>query len=197
MEVLNTISYAVTAAATVALFVGAILAWRTAKKTLKQMELDSKAQTRPYVHVRLEPSIGGSKAWDLVLSNTGRTVAKNVRFTVSPKPTREDDVTRDMAALASTRQHLAPDTQVRSFWDLGPTNEDDETTNRGFVGEHIVTISYDDQEGEEYADTFKLDASAFKMTPVGWEGAKNDKQGTIEDRLNNIVRAISELRRNQ
>lgn len=197
MGIVNTISYAVTAAATVALFVGAILAWRTAKKTLKQMERDSKAQTRPYVHVRLEPSIGGSKAWDLVLGNTGRTVAVDVFFTVSPEPTREDDVTRDMATLASTGQHLAPNCSIRSFWFLGPVNNDDKTTNRGFEGEHLVTLAYKDQQGEDYTDSFKLDAAAFKMTPVGWEGSKSNKQGTIEDRLNNIVRAISELRRNQ
>src|SRR5699024_5915816 len=186
----------VTALATALLVWGAFAAWHAARDTLEQMKEDSKLQTRPYVHVRLEPSIGKSRAWDVVLSNTGRTIAQNVRFEVTPWPTREDLVTRDMATLSNSGQHLAPNTHIRTYWYLGPVPDQDTRTNRGFEGEHTVTVHYENQENERYTDIFALDESAFKMTPLGGMGVNLGDQASDEaKKLSEILRAINELRR--
>lgn len=86
------LSAAVTALATVGLVWGAFAAWKAAKATLDQMKADSMAQTRPYLQARLEYSMGGSQAADLVIRNTGLTAAREVIITIDDIPAESDDV---------------------------------------------------------------------------------------------------------
>ncbi|NUL43868.1 hypothetical protein F7P69_01450 [Cellulosimicrobium funkei] len=60
-----------------------------------------------------------------------------------------------------------------------------------------LTYRGDDEAVPNFKDEYALDMSINGRTPLGWEGAKADGQGPVANRLNEVVRALSELRRNQ
>lgn len=53
-----------------------------------------------------------------------------------------------------------------------------------------------DEPDEWFEDSFPLDVTSVGMTPLGWGGREKKGQDTLVDRLNDVVRALSELRRN-
>lgn len=186
----------VTALATVGLVLGAVVAWRTAKKTLDQMKADSTAEARPYVHAWIVPSIGGRQAWDLLIKNTGRTSARNLRVTVSEWPP-VDALTAELRKLFDAGHTLPPQSTLRTYWYLGPRDQDGSTGSTGFDIPANLTVQYQGlEEGEIYSDTFRLDATIVGMTPSGASGV-NLKAGSsqTDKKLNEIVIALNNMRR--
>lgn len=194
---LTAIGTLITAAATVGLVLGAIGAWKTAKATLEQMEKDSKAEARPYLNARLETSIGSTHATDLVIRNTGRTAARDVTTSINYWPDRSDAVTEALKKLMETPQTIPPNTSIRSYWNLDTTGE----SSDGNLGIQIPTVMHlyyrGDDPDEWFEDSYPLDTTSLGLTPLGWSGSKSSRQGALANRLNEVVRAISELRRNQ
>lgn len=123
---LTAIGTLITAGATVGLVVGAFMAWHAAKSTLEQMKADSKAEARPYLYARLEYSMGGSQAADLVIRNTGRTAARGVTISIDKWPDRSDDVTAALKKMMETPQTLPPNVSLRSYWNLDVTGTETE-----------------------------------------------------------------------
>lgn len=187
-----------TALATVGLVVGAYFAWKAAKATLDQMKQDSAAQTRPYVHARLERSMGADQGTDLIVTNVGRSTARGLTMEINQWPSREDDVTKALRKMMAWQRDLPPGTQLRTYWDLDATK----TKKDGNLGIQIpvvmrMTYCGDDETMPQFEDEYALDTSVNGRTPLGWEGAKTRGQGSVANRLNEVVRALSELRRNQ
>ena len=191
------VSSVITALATVGLVWGAFAAWHAAKQTLSQMRRDSAAQARPYVHARLERSMGANQGTDLIVSNVGRSTARNLSMEIDHWPAREDDLTAALQAMMNARRDLPPGVQLRTFWDMDSTR----TKASGTLGMQepaTITLTYSGDEGgtAQYSDQYVLDMSINGMTPLGWEGERKTGQGSVADRLNDVVRALSELRRN-
>lgn len=99
--------------------------------------------------------------------------------------------------MMETRQTIPPHASLRSYWNLDVTG----THTDGNLGIQIPTVMHlryrGDQLDEWFEDSFPLDVTIMGMTPIGWSGSKSSQQGPLENRLNDVVRAISELRRNQ
>lgn len=195
LDILNTLAALITAVATVGLVLGAFKAWQTAKKTLKQMEEDSKAQSRPYVHAWIVPSVGGGQAWDLVIKNTGRTSARKLKVTVSDWPA-EDALTGELRKLFDAGHTLPPQSTLRTYWSLGLRDQSGSTGSTGFDIPSDLTVQYQGLEEEVYSDTFRLDTTILGMTPVGASGV-NLKAGSsqADKKLNEIVIALNNMRR--
>lgn len=202
-EWIATIAAAVTAIATLGLVIGAVLAWHTAKKTLDQMRQDSAAQTRPYVYAKLEPSMGGRQAWDLVIKNVGQTAAKDLTLVASAWPENDDDAVRDLKKLFATPRTLPPGTSIRSYWNLDFLNQDP-SQNKGVTDPVTVTVKYvgtSQKKGpgyEPFSEDYELDPTAVGMTPLGWPGKsiRDDKPSPYLVKLQEILIALGELRRN-
>jgi len=194
LNLINTVAASVTAIATVGLVVGAILAWREARRTLDQMKSDSAAQARPYVHAEIVPSIGGARAWDLIIKNTGKSAARNLRATASDWPTDEDKVTGDLRTVFDRERILPPGSTIRQYWYVG-TREPGENT--GFDIGTELTLTYTDSEGhKKYTDTFHLDINEFKMTPMGGAGVElKSGYSQADKKLSEIVSALNNMRR--
>lgn len=87
-----------TAIFTLGLVVVAVIAWRTARKTLEastrasqaaeaaneQARLDSIEQTRPYIYVELVPSLAGIGQFDVRITNVGRSTARSLTLATPP-----------------------------------------------------------------------------------------------------------------
>lgn len=166
---------------------------------LDHLRADSAAQTRPYVYAKLEPSMGSGHAWDLVIRNTGQTSARNLTLEASHWPERDDAATVELKKLFSTPRALPPGTSIRTYWNLDPAGKDDGQT-AGVTVPVTVKLTYtglDDNTDEPFKDSFELDHTAVGMTPQGWQGIELPPGASPTDKkLREIVRSLSELRRN-
>lgn len=184
----------ITAGLTFGLLVTAWWAASAARETLSQMRRDSAGQredsaraTRPYVGIRIAPSIGGSDTWDLILHNSGRTSAHGLRMDIEPDGAN-DPFAKQIRRLAQSGQTLHPGSSLRSFWKL----EASKPGSIGF-GRATVTVHYSDSEGKPYSELpVVLDPNDMGHTPMPDHGAETDDEDTGRD----IVLALRAIARN-
>lgn len=204
----------VTAILSLLLVIGAYLAWRVAKATLeqskaanRQMELDSVEQTRPFVYAHLVPGIAGVGTWDLLLTNTGRSPARNLTIDCDEWPEKDDVFTAPLRTLFSTPRSLPPGATIRTFWKVGvskpgATWEDGTSEPMGMAKGATLKLEYssDDPSKPTYCDEYRLDDSILGQTPAAYRGP-NPKQGldSAQQDLHSMLAAIAsnigELRR--
>jgi hypothetical protein len=202
-----------TAILSLGLLVGAVLAWRVAKATLdqskaahRQMEKDSVEQTRPYVYAHLVPGLAGTSTWDLLITNTGKSTARELLIDCDPWPEIDDELTGPLRKMFSTPQSLPPGVSLRTMWKLGlGENErwaDGTTDPAGIASGATLRLTYtsDDASKPSYRDVYRLDDSVIGMTPVPSTGpAAKPGLTAAEKDLHNVLRAatlhLGELRR--
>lgn len=187
----------VTATATAGLVVGAILAWHTAKRTLRQMEADSEAQARPYLTAEVIPSLGGPPSWDLVVRNLGRSAATDVHARFCPPPSNpEDEIVREVTAILGAGGTIAPSSTLRLYWRLGETPGATKVSGAdGFVDDVSLVLTYAGVNGKSYTETFPLRAAS--MTPLPDEGPQRsrDTATSFEERQRSaLIRAVNSIR---
>lgn len=195
LDLWTTIGSLFTAAFTLALVITAVWAGRIAVGTLRQMKTDSIAQTRPYVYAHVVPSLGGTRAWDLILKNTGQSSAYQLEITVDAWP-ETDILTKSLEKLFNTPQTLPPDCAIRTFWFLGPS-ENRAASPVGFDQPTRLCVTYrgNPNDGPTYTDSFQLDVTALGMTPMGGAGIDLPLDATPhEKKMSEIVGAINNLR---
>ena len=143
-----------TAIFTLGLVVVAVIAWRTARKTLEastrasqaaeaaneQARLDSIEQTRPYIYVELVPSLAGIGQFDVRITNVGRSTARSLTLGYSAWPEHLDDVGESVRTLFETPRSLPPGCSIRAYWLLRAKGRfSDGTTEAGIASEGTVT----------------------------------------------------------
>lgn len=190
-------------AALAALLVAVVTAW-VGIRTLRQSKRDSIDKSRPYVFVKLEPSIGGKHVWDLVIKNVGLTSAYELTLLNSQWPEYEDDVTRELKRLFATPRTLPPGTSIRTYWNLDPMKKDD-GKNAGITDPTKVRVCYEGPEQvgwrnktEKYGETFEVDHTSIGMIPVGSKGItipEGEREPKVV-KLQELLMAVNELRRN-
>lgn len=204
----------VTAIITFGLFVGALLAWQVAADTLDhakraqdQLRRDSIEQTRPYVYAQLVPGIAGLATWDLIITNTGKSIARNLTIECDAWPEKDDVVTGPLRKLFSSPQSLPPGTNIRTFWQLGiPAGHKDEngsTDPTGVVGRADITLHYssDDPANPSYTDSFSVDPELFaRAVPGPFTGPDprttlDEGEKDLHSMLAAVAHNIAEMRR--
>lgn len=202
-----------TAIISLGLLVGALLAWRVARATLdqskrthEQMEKDSIEQTRPYVYAHLVPGLAGMTTWDLVITNTGKSTARNLTIMCDTWPDIDDELSKSLRKMFETPQSLPPGVSLRTMWKLSldegqrwSDGTDDPAGIAAGAGLHLSYTS-DDPSKPSYTDHYRLDDSVIGMTPVPSTGPRVNATFTpAETQLHNILREaaihIGELRR--
>ncbi|MFH6687318.1 hypothetical protein QVL82_00565 [Cellulosimicrobium funkei] len=178
-----------TAIFTLGLVVVALIAWRTAKKTLEasirasqaaeaaneQARLDSIEQTRPYVYVEVLPGLAGHGSFDLRITNAGRSSAREMTLSHSDWPEHPDDVTSSIRTLFETPRSLPPGCSLRTMWSLRGDFTDG-TSEAGVTTEGRVTVSYtsDDPSRPSYVDAYDIAPQKAGLWPVPEDGPNPD-----------------------
>lgn len=166
--------------------VGQMAAAEASKLASEQNERDSRAATRPYVYAEVVPGLGGSATWDLVLRNHGRTTARNLLVVTD---WAKDDFAKKLSQFCSTERDLPPGASLRLFWRVedpngGPASGQEPVTK--------VDLTYEDDQGGHWRESYVADCSYGKATPAPQEG---DNAGGGEDKhirnINFALRAIA------
>lgn len=214
MEALAAWSNLATAVFTAALAVMAYFAWRAAKETLaasrrasaaaeaanEQARRDSIEQTRPYVSAQIVPSLAGIQSYDVRITNSGRSSARNLTLEFDAWPSELDDVARAVRTLFETQRTLPPGTSLRSFWRL-EDNFTDGTTEAGMPKKGTIRVRYtsSDPSAPEYSDEFGVDLESAGLWPVPEAGPNPDNLNAEQRKFyalgQALVRRIGELAR--
>ncbi len=203
-----------TAVFTAALAAMAFFAWRTAKATLdasrraseaaeaanEQARRDSIEQTRPYVYVEVIPGLWGVGAYDVRISNSGRSTARQVTLEFDSWPEAPDDIAQEVQRLFATPRTLPPGTTLRAIWRIeGHLADGTREAGMGTDGQIAVSYTSDDPSQPSYSDVFDVMISNSGLWPVAEEGpTADDLKGDIRKfyRLGQVlVRRVGELGR--
>ena len=214
-EQLTAWSTAATAALTLVLVVAAFVAWNTAKDTLEasrrasgaaeaaneQARLDSVERTRPYVFVEVVPGLAGVRTFDIRISNSGQSAARDLTLDYDAWPDKLDDVAETVRTLFGTPHTLPPGTSLRAMWRL-TGNFTDGTTEAGLGTAGTITAHYtsSDPAAPRYTEQFSVPIDNSGNWPVPEEGAppRDEMQGEalqFYKLAQVLVRRIGELGR--
>ncbi len=193
-----------TAVGTVGLLIAAIAGGKIALRTLRQMERDSQAQTRPYLYASLAPSLAGGSIYDLVIENTGASTARSVRVLCPEFPSKPDDIAKKLGVFLNLEHTIPPKVRLRNYWRLelaeGHTWEGGGTSPVGMPGQAAITLNYSDDFGHDYIDTFHVDKRTIDFAPTPRKGPKVSSDVSTDQKdthkmLAVIAEAIGEIRR--
>ena len=186
---LTAIGTGLTALATAGLW---LVGWRTlggARDQLRLLQEQGKAEARPYVVLEVVPGFHSAPAMDLIVRNTGRSMAREVVLETKPWASRgeADHITERLLAFMKAPRLLAPGSRFRVMWSYEKDGKP-----AGAPTSQKVTAVYHDDAGVEYRDeySFVLD-ELLAASPVPTSGPRVTSG---EDRaLQNIDRAVRTL----
>ncbi|MEE3851928.1 hypothetical protein VZC37_16420 [Gordonia sp. LSe1-13] len=112
----------VTARATVGLALVAAATLGGAQTQLQLLREQAVREGRPYVVAEVVPGLHGAGFTDLVVANTGRTIAHDVTVDVGPLTKRngDDHISDALHRYLSTPRTLAPGARHRVMWRMEP-----------------------------------------------------------------------------
>jgi len=141
----------------------AALAAVYARKQVAEARITREEQAQPFVLVDFQPSRVGSIFMDLVIKNTGATLARNVRVMFDP-PLRasvhETAPSRDVALSAMLTRGiptLPPGVEHRSLFERMPTLHDREDLPR----QYEAVVTFNDSRQREYTLRYELDLEIY------------------------------------
>lgn len=155
----------VTATTAVVAVIGGLTTATVAIKSLRHTRADSRARTRPMLSAELK--ISGDLHSNLVIKNSGASIARNVTIVFDP-PLPNDEYSSDgqgnVARLINQRYQApipvwVPGREMENFyWIRDQDSPDDAPLSvDGVPNEVVATISYSDDQGRTYCDRFPLD----------------------------------------
>lgn len=185
----------VTAFATSLLAIFAFTAFRASVAQLKLLSADSKRQTRPYVNVDLSPGLHGAGFWDITIENVGRSIARNVRLDPGPLKARDSDdhISENLAAFLARPLTLPPGARRRVMWRM---EADEHRTVAGADSDVAVEVTYSDDQGETFSDTFNVTVEGYGIvapSPTTGRSVSGGGRTRTEESLANIERVLRTL----
>jgi hypothetical protein len=152
---------AVSAIASVATFVGGLIAVLVAFNQIRSARKIHDDQVRPYVIVDIEPNLSSWMLQDLVIRNIGQTAAVECRIQLDPRPTRAVDQNTetlgDAKVLNEPISMLAPGREIRLFFDSLS-----ERIGTDLPMQYTATVTYKSHATKEHwTETYTLDVAAL------------------------------------
>ncbi|GAA1726852.1 hypothetical protein GCM10009793_24820 [Brachybacterium phenoliresistens] len=202
MQVLESVAAVVTAGATVLLAIYAYSTAKAAKDTLMESRKASKLSARPYVSVAVLPGLQGTGRWDLVLENTGRSLARDVRVKLldGVKPLEGGVIGDDLTRWLSQPHTLAPGARIRIMWRWNEGREGSSAQADGMPSRSRVALSYRSTDGTEVygaGEVYEIETDLFgKASPAPQQGSRvgpSPSESQQTRALKNIDRAIRAL----
>lgn len=171
-----------TLVAAVAAIIAVIVAWwqlRLAAEDFRDKteveRANSDAQTRPYLALDVVPGIAGNSSFDLVISNQGKTFAREIAISIEglhfEAQSSGDELGPALGRLFEQKFELAPGARRRVFWRIPESNG----SPRGDIGTPVaatILVDYvwvrdDGRSPEHYSDRLAYDLTEYpKLTPV-------------------------------
>lgn len=155
-------------------------------------------QSRPYVFAQLKPGLAGLGTWDLVLSNSGKSNARNLTIECPELPDEDDDITGPLRRFFSGGQTLPPGATLRTYWSITPPKggsfKDGTRATVGMPKRATLTVSYtsDDPIHPAYVDSFTIDEDTIGLTPAPADGhVVPDNLEPGEKNLHKMLAAIA------
>lgn len=194
-EWLTAFAATVTAVATLLLAWFAFIAFRASVAQLKLMSADSARQTRPYVNIDLSPGLHGIGFWDITIENLGHSIAREVRIDAGQMCARDadDHISEPLAEFFARGLTLPPGARRRVMWRM---EAGEGRTVAGADGDVTLTVTYADDQGTRYVDTFDVAVDGYgSVCPSPTTGPKVSSGGRSkgEESLANIDRALRTL----
>lgn len=194
--------------ALVALIVTFRQVWLTAgqiRDTARQEARNSEDRTRPYLSLDIVPSLAGKPAIDLVVSNPGRSTARNIKVGVDghdfgPLSDR-DKIGPALGRLFEHGFDLAPGTRRRFFWHFPASPSSSPSGEHGAPSRGSLRATYGWQAGDdrpERAFEERIDYNAedlMILAPIPWTGPKASSDAEDES-VQNIVHSLRALAQN-
>lgn len=149
----------------------ALLAAEAARAANEQARLDSLERTRPYVFIEMLPGLAGVNSFDLRITNSGKSAARNLTMDYSDWPENLDGVGIPMRRLFETPRTLPPGGSLRVMWQLLGEFADG-STEVGMPSDGRITASYtsDDASEPEYRETSDVMIDNSGLWPVPDDG---------------------------
>ncbi|MBH0110985.1 hypothetical protein I6E81_12480 [Salinibacterium sp. NG22] len=204
---------AVTAIGTLATAAFTALLWWVAKRALggtnTQLQLlreQAERDGRPYVTADVVPGMHGGGSWDLVISNSGRSIALDTKFAfdVWPRGGKDDHVSEDLIRFLKEPQTLVPGARKRVVWRSQIKRSGTPAFSVGAPEGHTLVLTYSDELGKQYRTEFSFNSSTIgAAAPMPQEGSRTtaglgDQRAILTDidyALRTLNIHVGELRR--
>lgn len=164
---------------------------------VKQAERDG----RPYIAADVVPGLHGPGAWDLVVTNNGKSAARNVRYSFDDWDAKGDDdrITDRLKRYLRMPHLMVPGARHRVMWRTVHIRNS-ETIAAGMDASAGITITYDDDRGKSFSDHYDFDVEALSAaSPAPAEGSAKIGTGrelaNIDLAIRNLSMHLGELRR--
>jgi hypothetical protein len=202
----------VSAWATSAAVLVALVASCIALLQLRHIRKDSRDRTRPYVHLDVVPGLHGPGSWDLVLENKGASTAVDVIVDagrINPQ-SKDDNIASTVPQYLLAPKTLVPGARRRIRWGYRLVDEEgNEKLRMGVLDPHKLTVTYLDEwrdrfwwrRWRKYKAAFTVgDAFMLPVFPAPTEGnTSTANDDTVLKDINLALRALNthvgELRR--
>jgi len=203
-----------TAAAVIVAIVAITLTYMQIRITTKQIRdaadreaENSEAQTRPYIGLDVVPGLAGHSSFDLLITNFGRTTARNIRIDLIDDEFKAqsngDEIGPALGRLFAALFDLAPSARRRVLWYLP---EQSNAEPGGPIGTPIkgeIRATYEWQRSGEqapvrqYEDLLSYDLTEYpKLIPLPSTGATAEGMaGSPEVIARNQVHALRSISR--
>ncbi len=157
--------------------------WRASRDAVKDARKAQAEANRPYVLVTAEPSAASRRLFDLSIRNIGKRPALDLSVRLDPPPVRAEEVDghefAKMKMLTEPIVMLAPDQEMRAFWDS-------HVERHGVVRptSHQVHLTYKDSSGATYEETSVIDLDAM-------QGSMHTEVKTLHD----VGKSLDEIKK--
>jgi len=158
-------------AATLAAGIGAtsaVVAAFNVRRTLRQSRRDSKARSRPLVVAELRDHPYADATQLLIVRNYGQSVARNVFVTFEPPIPDPEDPSESVTPFLKRRYAkpiavVAPGVELDNIYFSGRHGDRGAWINaEPKPDETVVTIAYEDDNGNRYSDDFPIDVHLIR-----------------------------------
>lgn len=171
-----------------------------ARRSADMAERSEARQSRPYVFAQLRPGLAGLGTWDLVLSNSGSSSARNLTIECPEMPDEEDQITGPLRRFFAGEQTLPPGASLRTYWSInlpaGHTFKDGSTDPVGMPKRATLAIRYtsDDPLHPSFRDTFRIDEDGIGLTPAPADG--HEAPDGLDQSDKNLHKMLAAIARN-
>lgn len=169
-----------------------------ARDANEQSRRDSIEQSRPYVFVEFVPGLWGAGSFDLRITNTGLTAARNLTMQFSDWPTDQEGsvIISSTRKMFDTARVLPPRSSLRAIWHSVPDGEVvSGEKGTGMPGKGTITVRYENTDPavtDRYVDAYPVMIYDAGEWPVPEDGISPSAELTREAKyLGDILKAVA------
>lgn len=173
------------------------LASKQMRETSKQSKQESEDRNRPYISMDVVPGLGGVGCWDLKISNTGGSPARDISISLLHDHFLSDEdgsyLKEKLEAFCSTQFDLMPGASRRIYWSI--YSADESRVLEGAPLKGVISARYswknDSKIIADYEDNLPYDC---ENAPIPAPSTGSKREGKFEaESLKNIEYALRSI----